>query len=52
MMKLINISMGELNDSANASDLSKKIFEKTVLSGKSTLVIAAEHLKNEIRQLF
>jgi hypothetical protein len=52
MMKLINISMGELNDTANASDLSKKIFEKTVLSSKSPVVTASEHLKNEIRQLF
>lgn len=52
MLKLINTSMGELNDNASASDLSKKIFEKTVLSDKSPINKATEHLKSEIRQLF
>ncbi len=52
MLKLINTSMGELNDNASASDLSKKIFEKTVLTDKSPINKASEHLKSEIRQLF
>jgi hypothetical protein len=52
MLKLINISMGELNDNASSSDLSKKIFEKSVLTNKLPVTMAIEHLKNEIRQLF
>ncbi len=52
MLKLINTSMGELNDNATASDLSKKIFEKSVLINKFPVTIASEHLKTEIRQLF
>ena len=52
MLKLINISMGELNDNASASDLSKKIFEKSVLTSSFPVTVAAEHIKSEIRQLF
>jgi hypothetical protein len=52
MLKLINITMGELNDNASSSDLSKKIFEKSILTDKFPVAIATEHLKNEIRQLF
>jgi hypothetical protein len=52
MLKLINTSMGELNDNAASSDLSKKIFEKSVLTNKLPVTMAIEHLKNEIRQLF
>jgi len=52
MLKLVNITIGELNDNANASDLSKKIFEKVVLTNKFPVTAAIDHIKNEIRQLF
>lgn len=52
MLKLINISMGELNDNATSSDLSKKVFEKSVMTNKFPVTLATEYLKDEIRQLF
>ena len=52
ILKLVNTSMGELNDNASSSDLSKKIFEKSILTSKFPVTVATEHLKTEIRQLF